>query len=257
MMAAPPVRVQIDEAGAFWSVVLDTPKANLLDLAKIFALTAIFEEAARAPRLKAIVISGEGPNFCYGASVEEHMPGSCESMIPAFGRLFDAILRSGVTCVAAVRGHCLGGGMELATVCQRVVASPDARMGQPEITLGVFAPLAAAILPERVGQVRSEELQVTGRIIGAAESLEIGLADEVAEDPVAAARAWVSAHLLPRSASSLRLAVRAARVGLAGRLRASLPPIERLYLDELMRTDDAVEGLRAFLQKRAPVWSDR
>ena len=178
-------------------------------------------------------------------------------MIPAFSRLFLAMLEGGVTCVAAVRGQCLGGGMELAGFCHRVVVSPDARMGQPEILLGVLAPVAAAILPARVGQAMAENLLLTGRIVTAEEALRIGLADEIAEDPSAAALAWLTAHLLPKSASSLRLALRAARSGYARRLRIDLLAIEHLYLGDLMQTSDAAEGLSAFMEKRPPVWRNR
>lgn len=257
MTPAPVVRVEPEANGAFLHLILNTPKANLLDRAKIDALSAAIAEAARSPHVKALILSGEGPGFSYGASVEEHLPGQFESMIPAFDRLFLAILDSDLTCIAAVRGQCLGGGMELAAFCQRVIVAPDAKMGQPEIALGVIAPVASAMLAARVGQIRAEELLVTGRIIGADEALRIGLADEIADDPLAAARAWASESLLSKSASSLRLAVRAARAGFAARFRRDLEQIEALYLNDLMATHDAREGLAAFLEKRRPAWSDR
>lgn len=257
MTPGSPVRVQSVEDGAIWRVTLATPKANLLDMEKIEALTKIFNDAARTRDLKAIVIDGDGPSFCYGASVEEHLPGSCERMIPAFSRLFLSILDSNVTCVAAVRGQCLGGGMELAAFCHRVVVSPEARMGQPEILLGVIAPVASVILPARVGQAMAEDLLLTGRVVSSDEALSIGLADEIAEDPSAAALHWLTGHLVPKSASSLRLALRAARSGYAGRMRADLPEIERIYLGDLMQTADAAEGLSAFMEKRPPVWRNR
>ena len=150
----------------------------------------------------------------------------------------------------------LGGGLELASFCNRLFAAPDARLGQPEIRLGVFAPVASVSLVERVGRGPAEDLCLSGRSLTAAEALAIGLVDEVVDAPGEAALDWAREHLLPKSASSLRLAVRAARTGYAARFRHELAEVERLYLEELMSTTDAGEGLRAFLEKRKPSWSD-
>ena len=159
--------------------------------------------------------------------------------------------------LAAVRGQCLGGGLELAGFCNRLFASPDAKLGQPEIALGVLAPVASVVLAERVGRSRAEDLCLSGRSLTAAEAERIGLVDEIAEDPTEAALGYAREYLLPRSASSLRIAVRALRSGFAERFRAQLAEVERLYLQELMSTTDALEGLQAFLEKRAPSWSNR
>jgi cyclohexa-1,5-dienecarbonyl-CoA hydratase len=162
-----------------------------------------------------------------------------------------------VPLLAAVRGQCLGGGLELVTACHRVFAARDARLGQPEIVLGVFAPFASVALAERVGRRHAEDLCLTGRNVTSEEALAIGLVDELCDgDPAERALAYARQHLLPRSASSLRFAVRAARHGLRARLAAELPAVERLYLDELMASADAVEGLTAFLEKRPPAWKD-
>jgi cyclohexa-1,5-dienecarbonyl-CoA hydratase len=169
-----------------------------------------------------------------------------------------ALFDSHIVVIAAVRGQCLGGGLELATVCHRIVASADARFGQPEIVLGVFAPVASIVLTERIGRGHAEDLCLSGRSITAAEAFRMGLVDELAEaDPMEAALAYAREHLLAKSASSLRLAVQAARAGLVTRLSRDLPAVERLYLEQLMITHDAAEGLRAFLDKRLPVWRHR
>jgi cyclohexa-1,5-dienecarbonyl-CoA hydratase len=177
-------------------------------------------------------------------------------MIPGFHRLFDRMLDARIVTLAAVRGQCLGGGLELASFCHRVLAAPDAKLGQPEIVLGVFAPVASVFLAERLGRARAEDLCLTGRTVTAEEALRIGLVDEIADDPGAAALAWARRHLLPRSASSLRQAAWALRAGLAGRFRADLDRVEAQYLGELMATRDAQEGLVAFLEKRSPRWHD-
>jgi cyclohexa-1,5-dienecarbonyl-CoA hydratase len=244
------------ENGAVWRVMLATPKANILDMEKSEMLCSIFSRARDDRHLKAIVVEGEGPHFSFGASVEEHLPGTCEAMIRGFHRLFGLMLEAQVTTLAAVRGQCLGGGLELAAFANRVIAAPGARLGQPEIVLGVFAPVASVILAERVGRGRAEDLCLSGRSLTAEEGLRIGLVDEVADDPGQAALDYVRKYLLPRSASSLRLALGAVRTGFAARFRRELTEVERLYLDDLMKTRDAEEGLRAFIEKREPKWSD-
>lgn len=252
-----PVRVEVLEDGAVWRVVLATPKANILDMPKIETLTDTFVRAAGDRDLKAIVIDADGPHFSFGASVEEHLPGSYEVMIPKFDALFGHMLDSAVTTLASVRGQCLGGGLELVSFCHRVFAAPDARLGQPEILLGVFAPVASAYLPERIGRGAAEDLCLSGRSLDAEEAHAVRLVDEIAEPPLVAALEYARTHLVPRSASSLRLAVRAARAGMADRFRRNMQAIETMYLEELMKTEDAQEGLRAFLEKRNPEWRNR
>jgi cyclohexa-1,5-dienecarbonyl-CoA hydratase len=178
-------------------------------------------------------------------------------MLEDFRRLVLDILDSHVVVLAAVRGHCLGGGLELVSVCHRVFASANARLGQPEIVLGVFPPIASIVLPARLGRARGEELCLTGRVVDAPEAYAMGLVDEVANgDPSDAALVWARTHFAAKSAASLRLAVRAVRADLAARIRTELPALEALYVNELMNTADAVEGLTAFLAKREPVWRD-
>jgi len=251
-----PVRVEELDGGAIWRVFLATPKANIVDMEKSELLGSIFDRASGEKHLKAVVIEGDGPHFSFGASVEEHLPETCDAMIKGFHRLFYRMLDSSVITLAAVRGQCLGGGLEVVSFCHRVFASPDAKLGQPEIMLGVFAPVASVILAERVGMGAAEDLCLSGRSLGAEEAAAIGLVDEVADDPGEAALAYARQHLLPRSASSLRLAVRAARTGYARRFRVNLADVERLYLEELMATADAKEGLTSFLGKRKPAWTD-
>jgi cyclohexa-1,5-dienecarbonyl-CoA hydratase len=189
--------------------------------------------------------------------VPEHLPGRVNDMLRQFHAMLLAMVDSAVPVLAAVRGQCLGGGLEVVTLCHRVFASRDAVFGQPEILLGVFAPVASVVLAERVGRRHAEDLCLTGRSVDAGTAAAMGLADEVTEgDPADAAIAWARQHLLPKSASSLRFAVRAVRASLRTRLASELPGVERLYLGALMRTADAVEGLQAFIDKRPPSWKD-
>ena len=206
------------------------------------------------PSPKAIILEGQGGHFSFGASVQEHLPDHVERMLERFRTLLNALLDSSVVIVGAVRGQCLGGGLELLTICHRIVAAPDAKFGQPEIALGVFAPVASVLLAERIGRPHAEDLCLTGRTIDVDEARRIGLVDERADDPTTAALAWLRQSFSDRSATSLRLAVRAIRAGVLAKLQGELPRVEQLYLRELMTTADANEGLRAFLEKRRPVW---
>ena len=256
-MSDDPVRLESLAGGSLWSVRLATPKTNILDQAKFEALDKIFERAASEPDLKAILLAAEGPHFSFGASVEEHLPGSFETMIRTFHGVIRRALATHVTCLAAVRGQCLGGALELIGICSRIFASSDAMFGQPEIRLGVFAPVASVLLPSRIGQARAEEICLSGRSLPADEAWRIGLIDEVVDEPETAALEYFESHLASHSARSLRLAAQAVRAGQSRRFEAELEFAENLYLEELMATDDAVEGLEAFLAKRQPEWRNR
>lgn len=241
--------------GAIWHVAFGRPPGNILDAETMIALTGVFTDAAAAPALRAICLEGRGADFSFGASVQEHLPGDVAPMLKRFNDLLRALFDCSVVTIAAVQGRCLGGGLELAALCHRVVASRSATLGQPEIALGVFAPVASLMLRDRVGRGRAEDLCLSGRPVGAADALGIGLVDEVTDAaPIDAALAYAREHLVPRSASSLRLAVRAGRMRLRERFDTELPAVEGLYLDELLNTHDGAEGLRAFLEKRPPVW---
>ncbi|HSP95196.1 MAG TPA: cyclohexa-1,5-dienecarbonyl-CoA hydratase, partial [Thermoanaerobaculia bacterium] len=217
---------------------------------------AALREHLPGTRLRAVLLEAEGPHFSFGASVEEHLPGSCAAMLRELHALILQLVESPVPILVAVRGQCLGGGLEVAAAGHLVFAAPGATLGQPEIRLSVFAPAASCLLPERIGQSRAEDLLFSGRSIGAEEAHRIGLVNALADDPGASALAYFEEHLAKRSASSLRFAVRAARFDFVERVRRKLAEVERLYLEELMATHDAVEGLTAFLAKRPAVWED-
>jgi len=252
-----PVTRELTEDGQIYRVRLATPKANILDRQKILSLTQAFETARESKDVKVVVLEAEGPHFSFGASVEEHLPGQFEQMIPAFHNMFRVMLDSRVPIFAAVNGQCLGGALELVSLCHRVFASPSAKFGQPEIQLGVFAPVASVFLVERIGRGAAEDLCLSGRTILADEALRTGLIDAMVENPSDAAVEWARAHSLQRSASSLRHAVAAVRHGLDRRFRRDLADVEALYVNDLMSTGDAQEGLKAFIEKRTPQWSNQ
>lgn len=253
--AARPVLTTLEEGGALLRLTLQHGKGNVLDMAAISALRQALRAAREQPAVRAVLLCAAGKHFSFGASVEEHLPGKVGAMLPAFHALFRDLFASGKPLLCAVRGQCLGGGLELAAACQRVFAAPDARLGQPEVKLGVIAPVASLLLPRRVGQAAADDLLLTGRTVSGEEALRLRLVDELALDPEAAALAWFREHLLPLSAAALGHAVRAARHELERALEAGLAELERQYLDDLMHTHDAGEGIAAFLEKRTPRWT--
>jgi cyclohexa-1,5-dienecarbonyl-CoA hydratase len=260
-MATPPLRVWRERDGRLLRVRLSRPKANVLDAEVVAALDQAFAAAAPpagdGPALRGVLLDAEGPHFSFGASVEEHLPGKVAGMLRGFHALLLRMLELPVPVLVAVRGQCLGGGLELASAGGLVFASQDAKLGQPEIVLGVFAPAASCLLPERVGPAAAEDLLLSGRSVTAAEALRLGLVAAVADDPEAAALARFDEHHARKSAAALGFAVKAARTGLVERVRAKLAALEELYLSGLMSTRDATEGLTAFLEKRPARWEDR
>ncbi len=256
-----PLRVWRERDGRLLRLRLARPKANLIDAAMIAALDAALADAVRpgngAPAVRGVLLDHEGPHFSFGASVQEHLPENVAQMLRSLHALVLRMLEFPAPILVAIRGQCIGGGLEVAAGAHLLFAAPDAKLGQPEIVLGVFAPAASCLLPERVGRAAAEDLLLSGRSIDAAEAHRIGLVNAVAEDPEAAALAWFDAHAARHSAASLRFAVQAARLDLVARVRAKLGAVEDLYLGGLMATADAVEGLNAFLQKRPPRWEDR
>jgi len=252
----PKLRLGAESDGQVLWVHLDAPAGNVLDLEMVQSLRQMLAREARRPDVKAIVFAGAGAHFSYGASIDEHLPGQVEKLLPAFHGLFHDLVVVARPTLAAVRGRCLGGGLELAAFCNWVFAAPDAKLGVPEVTLGVFPPLAALLLPMRVGRPLAEDLCLTGRILDAQEALEAGLVDHVSEDPEEAARRWIAQHLLPKSAIALHFTTRAVREPLRSRLLQDLDALEKLYLHELMQHHDPVEGIRAFLDKRRPEWKN-
>ena len=252
-----PVRAWDEQGGALLRVRLDRPKANLVDAEMIGALHAALESARQRTFWRGVLLDAEGPNFSFGASVEEHLAGRCAQMLAALHALVIEMLAFPVPILVVVRGRCLGGGLEVALAGGPVFAAPDATFAQPEIGLGVFAPAASVLLPYRVGLTTAEDLLFSGRAIGAVEAQAVGLVREVADDPAAAALAWFETHLAGKSAAALRCALVAARAPMLRDVTARLAEVERLYLDRLMATRDAREGLDAFLAKRQPSWEHR
>ena len=256
-MTTAPLKVWVERDGHLLRLRLARPKANVVDAEMIAALDQALADHLDRPAIRAVLLDADGPHFSFGASVEEHLPATCADMLTAIHALILRIAASPVPIMVAIQGHCLGGGLEVALAAHFIFVAPDAVLAQPEINIGIFAPAASCLLPERIGRAAAEDILISGRNIDGNEAKAIGLATAVADNPVTAAIDYFATHLAGKSASSLRYATCAARLGFAERLEERLYAVEALYLDGLMTTRDAVEGLEAFLEKRAPAWEDR
>ena len=256
-MAESPLKVWTEHDGRLLRLRLARPKANVIDAAMIAGLDEAIAAGAENPDLIAAIIDHEGPHFSFGASVEEHLPESCAAMLSALHALLSRMLFWPRPILIAARGQCLGGGLELALAGMLIFAARDAVFGQPEMKLGVFAPAASVLLPARIGQARAEDLLHSGRSIDADTALSWGLVTAVGEDPAALALEYFQNNLAGKSAASLGFGVQAVRSDFAAAINKRLLTVERMYLDKLMKTHDAVEGLNAFLAKRQPKWEHR
>jgi cyclohexa-1,5-dienecarbonyl-CoA hydratase len=251
------VKVWREADGRLLRLRLARPKVNIIDSAMIGALDGALVEHLAHCEIGTVLLDAEGPHFSFGASVEEHLPDRCAALLQGFHTLLLRLLEAPLPVLVAARGQCLGGGLELALSGHLVFVAPDAMLAQPEIKLGVFAPAASCLLPELIGPQRAADLLLSGRSISGEEAAAIGLVSQAAADPERAALGYFEEHLKPKSASALRHAVKAARLDYAARVRAKIGAVERIYLDELMKTHDAVEGLNAFTAKRAAQWQHR
>ena len=253
------VNFQYQHENTVAAICLKDGKGNVLDHIMMEELQQTFHSLSENKNLKLIILEGAGKHFCFGASVEEHKKEMAATMLRNFHGLFYTLRDLAVPTLAKVSGQCLGGGMELAIMCNFLFADQTAMFGQPEIVLGVFAPAASVILPEKIGLAKAEVFLLTGKSVSAEEAKAMGLIHEVFEDRPAmdnGTAAWIEKYILPRSASSLRHAVRATRAKFNHVLTNFLPGVENQYVKELMATRDANEGIHSFIEKRKPIWEN-
>jgi cyclohexa-1,5-dienecarbonyl-CoA hydratase len=253
-----PVFVRYREQYDVARLTLARPPLNILTIDMMAEVNAALARAAANPSLKVLVLEGEGRAFSAGVAVEDHLGDRVKPMLETFHQIFRGLRALECVTLAAVQGAALGGGAELATFCDLVVASEKATFGQPEVKVGVFPPIAAIHYPTRVGAARTLRLLLSGEVIGAAEAERIGLVDRVVPaDRLAETVDADVERFRAQSAVVLRLGKRAVRESLGAPFDQALATLEALYQYELMTTEDAAEGLRAFVEKRKPVWKDR
>lgn len=254
------INLSYSHANTIATITLNDSKGNVLDAVMMNDLHSCITEFKQKNDLKLIVIKGEGKHFSFGASVEEHTKEKASAMLTSFHQLFYGLSHLHIPILAQITGQCLGGGMELALICHIIFADRSARFGQPEIFLGVFPPPASLILPLKLGASRAEEMLITGRTLTAEEAHQIGLVHQIFDDKealVTGTQTYIEKYIEGKSASTLRFAVKAARTHFNRVLLRELPKLETLYLNELMETADANEGIAAFIEKRKPQWENR
>lgn len=253
-MTARPETIQLRiEHRTAW-ITLDRAPLNILDIVTMESLDAALDRAL--PKSDFVVFQGAGAKaFCAGADVADHTPKRVGKMLAAFHAVFRRLAAAECLTIAAVHGYCLGGGMELATFCDFVLATESAQFGQPEMKLGCFPPVALVTLPRLIGMQAAAHLILTGHQISATEAYRLGLVTRVVPDyELPAAVDALLEELRALSPSVLRLTRKTLTRLHSPDFLKQLEQAERVYLSELMKTHDAQEGIQAFLEKRRPVW---
>jgi cyclohexa-1,5-dienecarbonyl-CoA hydratase len=234
------------------------PPLNIIDIPMMEELAQSLAEIEAREDVSVLVLTGEGKAFSAGVDVAAHTPDKVEEMLTKFHAVIRALLATRKVTIGAVHGHCLGGGAELALVCDIVYTTESAQWGFPEIKLGCYPPVACTALAALVGQKCAAELILTGRTIGGKEAAEIGLANRsVSENDLSAAMEECVAHLRKLSPAALANAKKASYAWDSMHFDKGLARAERIYFDELMKTSDAHEGIRAFMEKREPKWKGK
>lgn len=263
--------IQLTIDGPIAEITLDRPPLNILDLDMLRALAKSVKQLAdrefdRAEGdghenrerhgVRVVLVRSANPRaFSAGVAVEDHTPDKIADMLDIFHGACRGLMALSPITIAVVSGHCLGGGMELAASCDLILATDSARFGQPEIELGCYPPLAAALYPALIGPRRTLEMLASGRIFDAAEAERIGLVSwRVADEQLEAKVDEVVSNLAAKSGAVMPILKRAVAAGSSQPFDAALSECERLYLDDLAATEDMNEGLDAFMTRRAPEW---
>lgn len=250
--------IRTELADGVGTITLNRPPVNILNIEMMEEINRALREFKGEEGLKVLLFRAEGKAFSAGVDVGEHMGDMVKGMIETFHGMFRLMDEVQAPSIAVVKGSALGGGCELALYCDMVLATEKSTFGQPEIMVGVFPPIAALILPRIIGRKKAMELILSGKTIGAREALEMGLINRiVAEDSLEEEVKGFVDEFARHSAAVLRLTKKATMEGLCDDVEGGLRRIERIYLEELMQTGDATEGLKAFLGKRKPLWKDR
>lgn len=250
-------RLSAEFGGSVARIELRHPPLNVIDLPMMDELAQVLSQIEATPETAIVVLSGQGKAFSAGVDVAAHAPDKVEEMLAKFHSVIRSLVSTKKVTIAAVDGHCLGGGAELAMMCDIVYTSDDSQWGFPEIKLGCYPPVACAALPALVGQKRAAELILTGRSISGREAAQIGLATaSVANDPSSAVEECIR-HLLQLSPATLAVTKKAFYSWDSIHFDKGLARAEKIYFEDLMKTTDAQEGIRAFMEKRAPTWTGR
>ena len=239
-------------------ITLDRPKHNVLDIEMINELIAEVKALGADDQIKCLVFNGAGPSFCAGVEVSDHKPEMAVEMIETFNLFFEQLDLLEVPVIASVHGACLGGGMEVAIACDIIVAAQSAMFGQPEIKLAFLPPVAAVRLPYLVGPAKAVEICTTGKRYSAEEARKMGMiCYAVEDDQLAEATEKLVKEIQYCSPLIIRLNKRAVKKHLGMPLPEAVDGASDLFLNTLMKTEDVLEGIASFEEKRKPVWKNK
>jgi cyclohexa-1,5-dienecarbonyl-CoA hydratase len=236
-------------------IALNSPPLNIISMRMMEELVAVMERVDDRSDIHIVVLTGAADGFCAGVDIRIHTPDKVQWMLAKMGSVFRAVLETRKITIAAVRGHCLGGGAEIAMVCDLVYTTEDANWGFPEISLACFPPFACAALPALIGQKRAADLILTGHSFNGREAVNMGLATEFGPDSLLEERVRQTTEQLSKlSPAALALTKKAMHSWDSFHLDKGFQRAEKIYLEELMQTPDAREAISAWLEKREPVW---
>lgn len=251
-------RLEMEIRPPLAEISLRNPPLNIIDLTMMDELARALAEIESRNDTSVVLLLGLGKAFSAGVDVAAHTPDKVGAMLEKFHRVIRAVVASKKVTVAAVRGHCLGGGAELAMVCDVVITAEDAEWGFPEIKLGCYPPVACTALAALVGQKQAAELILTGRTINGKEAAEIGLATQAfADSELDGMEEEITQQLLELSPAALAVTKKAIYAWDSMHFDKGLARAEKIYLEDLMKTEDAQEGIKAFMEKRKPHWSGK
>jgi len=249
--------IRVEEKDLIGRIIFNKPPLNILNIEMMKEINQALKEF-QEKNLKVLILNANGKAFSAGVDVSDHTKDKVAEMINVFHEIFKNLHKINAPTVALVNGAALGGGCEVATFCDIVIASEKSKFGQPEIMVGVFPPIAAAIFPKLMWSKKALELMLTGETIRANEAKELGLVNHIlpVENFEVEAEKFVNEKIANNSAVVLQLTKRAFMEGATQNYSESIKKIEDIYLNELMKTNDANEGLAAFLEKRQPIWKN-
>jgi cyclohexa-1,5-dienecarbonyl-CoA hydratase len=250
--------LKLEKADGVARITLARPKHNVLNIEMMKELNSELEGLIADDELKCVVILGEGPSWCAGVEVADHKPEMVDEMIATFNRIFELIEKLDVPIIAGVHGACLGGGMEVAIACDIVIAAKRAVFGQPEIKLGFFPPYAAIRLPQIVSRANAIEICTTGKRYTADEAQSMGfICKAVENDMLEEEIEKLVGEIQTSSPLIIRLNKRAVKQHLGMDFPKALHGVSDLFLNTLMKTQDTLEGIKSFEEKRRPEWKNR